>query len=217
MTTLLLIRHGQTPNNVIGALDTALPGAGLTDLGSRQADDLVGRLDSMPIDRIVASKHERARLTASPLAAARGLDLTQDAGFGEIEAGDLEMARTHEAAEVHLGTAFAWANGDRTARLPGGPTADDTLGRFNEALTTSLAGLDDSGTLVVVSHGAIIRLWVTSQADGITPHDVEDRRLLNTAILRVEGRDGAWRFVDWYDPRLLDVTADDPTAQADED
>jgi release factor glutamine methyltransferase len=34
---LLLIRHGQTPSNVLGLLDTAPPGPGLTDLGVEQA------------------------------------------------------------------------------------------------------------------------------------------------------------------------------------
>ena len=34
---LLLIRHGQTPSNVLGALDTLVPGPGLTPLGLEQA------------------------------------------------------------------------------------------------------------------------------------------------------------------------------------
>ena len=37
MSRLLLIRHGQTTSNVRQALDTALPGAALTDLGWSQA------------------------------------------------------------------------------------------------------------------------------------------------------------------------------------
>lgn len=217
MTTLLLIRHGQTPNNVIGALDTALPGASLTALGERQAADLVPRLAQAPIDRIVASKHERARLTATPLAASRRLELMQDAGFGEIEAGDLEMQHTREAADAYLDTAFAWACGDFSARLPGGPTAEATLTRFEAALAAAFDGLDDDATLAVVSHGAMIRLWVTARTVGITPHAVRDKRLLNTAVLRVEGRPGEWVFAGWDDPRILDLSADDPTALADED
>ena len=34
---LTLVRHGQTPSNVLGLLDTAPPGPGLTDLGQLQA------------------------------------------------------------------------------------------------------------------------------------------------------------------------------------
>lgn len=226
MTTLLFIRHGQTPNNVIGALDTALPGAGLTTLGQRQAADLERRLAGERIDHIVASQHLRARLTATPLAEARGLDITQDAGFGEIEAGDLEMARTREAADRYLDTAFAWATGDLEPRLPGGPSGRHTLSRFDAALTAALAELGDTAapgapgddaTLVIVSHGAVIRLWVTSRCAGISPHEAGRRRLLNTAVLRVEGGPDDWRFVSWTDPDLVDSGADDPTSQADED
>lgn len=217
MTTLLLIRHGQTPNNVIGALDTALPGAGLTELGHAQADDLVPRLADRRIDRVVASAHDRARLTAGPLTAERGLTLTQDAGFGEIFAGDLEMATTHEAADIYLDTAYAWATGDLEARIPGGPAGAETLERFTEALERSLDGLDDDATLAVISHGAVLRLWVTSQCENLTPREVRRRRIPNTTVLTLEGRPGAWRFVAWDEPRLLDLAADDPTANADED
>ena len=35
---LLLLRHGQTHGNTAGALDTAVPGLGLTELGRRQAE-----------------------------------------------------------------------------------------------------------------------------------------------------------------------------------
>lgn len=35
---LIIIRHGQTPANVLGRLDTAHPGPGLTALGERQAE-----------------------------------------------------------------------------------------------------------------------------------------------------------------------------------
>lgn len=217
MTTLLLIRHGQTPNNVIGALDTALPGAGLTDLGHRQAADLVARLDGERIDRLVASEHERARLTALPLAEARGLEMRRDAGFGEIEAGDVEMATSHEAAGVYLDTSYAWANGDLDVRMPGAATGHETFERFDAALSRALDGLADDATLAVISHGALLRMWVTARAGGITPDDVRGRRLLNTTVLEVEGSPGAWRFVGWHEPRIVDADADDPTSQADEE
>ena len=70
---LMLIRHGQTPSNVLGLLDTNPPGPGLTDLGIRQAAALPATLAGCRIDAIYASNQPRAQLTAQPLAAARGL------------------------------------------------------------------------------------------------------------------------------------------------
>ena len=72
---LLLIRHGQTPSNVLGLLDTAIPGPGLTDLGIEQAAALPAALADYRIDAIYASAQRRAQLTAQPLADARGLPI----------------------------------------------------------------------------------------------------------------------------------------------
>lgn len=213
---MLLIRHGQTPNNVIGALDTALPGAGLTELGQRQAEDLVPRLAQTDLDAVVASAHDRARLTATPLAQARGFELPQDARFGEISAGDYEMATGADAHHAYLRAAFAWANGDLTAQLPGGETGHDALGRFDAGVADVVGRFAPDSTIAIVSHGAMIRTWVTARAAGLNPHDVEHRRLHNTAILRVEGTLDEWSFGGWEDPRLLDTDADDPTAEAEE-
>ncbi|MCU1510800.1 MAG: histidine phosphatase, partial [Arthrobacter sp.] len=52
---LLLIRHGQTPGNVLGQLDTAHPGPGLTELGERQAAALARSLTNEQIDLLYAS------------------------------------------------------------------------------------------------------------------------------------------------------------------
>ena len=217
VTTLLLIRHGQTTSNEIGALDTAIPGADLTELGRRQAQDLVARLDDQRIDRIATSLQARTAQTAAPLASARGLEPLRERGFGEISAGDYEMHATREAADAYLETALAWAKGDLTPRLPGGEAGSDVLARFDAALSSALDGLGEEDVLVVVAHGAILRLWVTSQTSGITPEDVEHRRLPNTTILRVEGRPGGWHFKGWSEPRLLDASAPDPTSVADVD
>ena len=73
---LLLIRHGQTPGNVLGQLDTAFPGPGLTELGERQAAALPGSLANEDIAAIYASTLIRTQLTADPLAKALGLEAT---------------------------------------------------------------------------------------------------------------------------------------------
>ncbi len=69
---LYLIRHGQTPSNVIAALDTAAPGPGLTPEGVRQADAMATAFAGVSLDRVYASSLRRAQLTAGPLARARG-------------------------------------------------------------------------------------------------------------------------------------------------
>ena len=62
---IFLIRHGQTPGNVLGQLDTAHPGPGLTQLGERQAAALARSLANEEIGLLYASTLLRTQLTAA--------------------------------------------------------------------------------------------------------------------------------------------------------
>src|SRR3954449_4252924 len=85
---LLLIRHGQTPANVRGELDTAAPGPALTELGREQAAAVPEALASERIDGIYASRLVRTQQTAAPLARVRGeMHRVVLPGIHEIEAG----------------------------------------------------------------------------------------------------------------------------------
>ena len=116
---LLLIRHGQTPSNVLGLLDTGVPGPGLTDLGIEQAAALPAALAEYRIDAIYASNQPRAQLTA---AAARrcawacrsrcGTDLR------EIDAGDLEMLGDDDSTRTYQLTIRHWISGGCEAPCP---------------------------------------------------------------------------------------------------
>lgn len=111
MSRLLLIRHGQTTSNVRQALDTALPGAALTDLGWSQAfaagELLAGEQDeaAAPL-AMVSSQALRARQTAAGIATGghgRGLRLS-DTGpgtsfaraLGELAAVEITDGIAHE-------------------------------------------------------------------------------------------------------------------------
>ena len=80
---VLLIRHGQTPANVAGSLDTTLPGPGLTDLGLAQADAIPEAVGGEEIGAVFASRALRAQLTATPLAQSLGLPRTSARDMAE--------------------------------------------------------------------------------------------------------------------------------------
>ena len=204
---LLLVRHGQTPSNVRGLLDTDLPGPGLTTLGREQADDLVTRLDGERIDRVVASPLTRTRETAAPLAAALGLAVPTDAGLREILAGDLELRADHEAHLAYLDTVFAWADGRLDAVMPGRPQSGrDFLARYDAAIDAATAG---AGTVVCVSHGAAIRAWACSRAQNLDAAFGAEHGLPNTgAVVLERDGDGPWRASAWLQQRFADAEAD---------
>ena len=88
---LLLIRHGQTPHNVTGALDTAYPGAGLTELGQRQAAAVPAALADEDVSAVYASPLVRTQLTGAPLAQERSLEVRVREGLEEIAAGNVSV------------------------------------------------------------------------------------------------------------------------------
>ena len=193
---LFLIRHGQTPSNVLGALDTGHPGPGLTDVGLGQAAALAAAFAERPIEALFASTLVRTQHTAAPLAKALTLDVEIRKGVHEIEAGSLEMRTDRESIMTYVETAFAWSNGEYDRRMPDGPDGHDFFGRFDadvEAISSS--GL---ASAALVSHGAAIRVWSAHRSEGFDGNLAVDYVLANTGIVELEGssRDG-WRLVSW--------------------
>jgi broad specificity phosphatase PhoE len=215
---LILIRHGQTPANVLGQLDTAHPGPGLTALGLEQAARIPHALRREEVDAVFASTLVRTQLTAAPLAETRGLAVTVLGGIHEIEAGDLEKRSDRAAVRAYLETAFAWGSGDLDARMPGDTDGHHFFGRFN----ADIGEIAQSGaeTAVVVSHGAAIRVWVAGNAVNVEPSFAGENDLSNTGIVVLEGSfDEGWRLIEWAGTpvggvELADAAAGDPTGES---
>ena len=211
---LLLIRHGQTPSNVDGFLDTARPGPGLTELGERQAAEIPDALKHEAIDGIYVSVLRRTLITATPLIVDRGLDPVELPGIHEIEAGDLEMRHDHEAYRIYLETAFAWGMGDLDRRMPGATDGHEFFRRFDESIA-SVTG----NNAVVFSHGAAIRVWVAGRAINVPPSFAGEHDIQNTGVVELDGSlESGFTLLSWQGTPvggsdLSDDTAEDPTGE----
>jgi probable phosphoglycerate mutase len=204
---LVLVRHGQTSANVVHALDTRPPGAPLTELGHSQAAALAERLKTDPvvgrISAVHASTATRAQQTAAPVAAELGLDVQVVEGAHEIFVGDLENRSDREARERFEEVYAAWQRGDLEARLPGGESARELRERFSEAVAAITASA--TGSVVLVSHGAAIRLG----AAALLGDNAETAYLGNTGVVVLSDDGAGWQLVHWdpAPPRPGDVTA----------
>lgn len=195
---LLLIRHGQTPSNIRHALDTGVPGPGLTELGEEQAAALPEALAGEDIGVLYASTLVRTQLTAAPLAADRELAVQVRDGIREITAGDLEMRTDDEAAQEYMATALGWSAGDLERRMPGGENGTETLGRFDAVIAE--AARTGHGTVAVVSHGAAIRMWTAARAQNADVDFVAAHPLSNTGVVVLDGAPGqGWKALSWED------------------
>jgi broad specificity phosphatase PhoE len=200
---LVMARHGETAANVQHMLDTRPPGMPLNERGHAQAAALGARLAADPVSAVHASVAVRAQQTAAPVAAAHGLDVTVVDGVHEVFCGELEGRSGRAALERFMAVYEAWWVGDLDARLPGGESARDVRDRFLPALDGILDGA--SGDIVLVSHGAAIRL----AAAALLGDTAETRFLPNTGlvVLRPDGDGWALEHWDGAMPVAGDVTA----------
>ncbi|WP_295628136.1 histidine phosphatase family protein [uncultured Corynebacterium sp.] len=219
---LILIRHGQTHANIARILDTALPGAPLTDHGIIQARRL-GRVLLPSWDRmteIVTSQALRARQTGAGAVAGLhhltgpGVRLRHESGLHEVQAGEVEGRSDYDAHRQFMEVFHGWLHGNFGAKVPGGESADDVLARYLPVLRMLVDEAHESGAvgsegdagrnIVVVSHGAAIRLIAQHLGD-IDGQFIFDNPLPNAA--RVElvrdvdagdgDRAGSWRLARW--------------------
>jgi broad specificity phosphatase PhoE len=200
---LVMARHGETAANVQHMLDTRPPGMPLNERGHAQAAALGARLAADPVSAVHASVAVRAQQTAAPVAAAHGLDVRVVDGVHEVFCGELEGRSGRAALERFMAVYEAWWVGDLDARLPGGESARDVRDRFLPALDRILDGA--SGDIVLVSHGAAIRL----AAAALLGDTAETRFLPNTGlvVLRPDGDGWALEHWDGAMPVAGDVTA----------
>jgi broad specificity phosphatase PhoE len=216
---LLLIRHGQTPANVIGSLDTAAPGPGLTPLGFEQAAAVPFALANEAIDGVYASILLRTQLTSEPLTTALALPpATVLPGLHEIEAGELEQRTDRAAVQRYMETVWAWGLGDLRPRMPGGGDGGEFFDRFDAGIR-EIAERHGDGTAVAFSHGAAIRVWCAARAENLPPDHAAFSTLDNTAVVALRGDpDEGWNVETWggqpvggmelHDPRADDVTGE---------
>jgi probable phosphoglycerate mutase len=214
---LFLIRHGQTPANVLGQLDTAHPGPGLTELGARQAAVIPDALRLESIDAIFTSTLLRTQLTAQPLAVDRRLDVQVTEGLHEIEAGSLEGRSDRASIRTYLETVFAWGAGNLDARMPGASDGHAFFARFDADIEAAASAVE---TAAVFSHGAAIRVWTAARAQNVPPMFAGKNHLDNTGMVELTGspREG-WTLVSWaglrvHETRPVDASAQDPASEA---
>jgi broad specificity phosphatase PhoE len=139
VTTLLLVRHGETDWNAVGRLQghTDRP---LSDFGRRQAEQLAGELEDEPLDAIYASDLARARETAEIAGERLGLPVVLDPDLREKDWGTWEGLTSIERDRVEFVGESTEAHQERI------------LGALKR-----IAERHPGGRVLVVTHGGSMR------------------------------------------------------------
>lgn len=156
MRRILLARHGETSWNALGKLQGHTDIA-LNETGRGQARSLAVALDRAGVRTVWTSDLERARETATIVAAALGLAGPRvDPELRERKFGVFEGLTREECAARHPEAWQAWLA--RTATPPGGEARELAVARLGAALER-IAALGE-GPALVISHGGVMRLWL---------------------------------------------------------
>lgn len=153
-TTVLLVRHGQTPTTG-QSLPGRAKGLHLSDKGREQAAEVAERLAAFPkIDAIYASPLERTRETAAPLAKKLRQRVVIDKGLIECDFGDWTGAKLADLMKKP-----EWATVQRapsTFRFPSGESFTEMQVRITTALD-SIRLRHPGGVVVCFSHADPIK------------------------------------------------------------
>jgi len=158
-TTILFVRHGQTPTTG-SVLPGRAKGLHLADTGRQQAEAVAERLRALPkVDAVYASPLERTRETAAPIAKARALKVVADRGLLECDFGDWTGRQLKELMKLpEWSTVQRYPSG---FRFPNGESFAEMQTRITGAVA-AVAARHPGGTVVLVSHADPIKAAVAS-------------------------------------------------------
>lgn len=156
MTTLLLIRHGQSEANLSGVFagNYDVP---LTDLGIKQAEKTAEFIaKNYKVDRVYSSDLIRAFETGRTVANALNLPVIPNDGLREIRAGEWEAIPFDNIVIKFPEEYRTWKEDIGNSACPGGETVRELADRVKDALE-KIAKENDGKTIAVATHATPIR------------------------------------------------------------
>jgi len=177
-TTVLLVRHGQTPTTG-QTLPGRAKGLHLADTGVQQAERAAERIAELAkVDAVYCSPLERARETAAPIGKALGLKPVVARGLLECEFGDWTGSQLKDLMKLP-----EWSTVQRapsTFRFPNGESFTEMQVRMVSELDR-LRQAHPGGTIVCVSHADPIK---AAMAHALGTHlDLFQRIVISTCSI----------------------------------
>lgn len=150
MTTLYIIRHGETEPNTrfacLGRLDVPL-----NETGKKQARELCGRIDVKP-DAVYISPLSRAYETVAQFCEMNPeIPVIKDQGLTERDYGEWDNMSFKEIEAADPERYGLWQNDFTGYTVPGGESSAAVQERVNESMKAILSE-NDGRTVFVVTH-----------------------------------------------------------------
>ncbi len=155
VTTLYLIRHGETAGN-LSSIFQGRTDVDLSENGVRQIGQLAARFAEIPLDLVVSSPLIRALRTAKAVKGSKDIPLVTDERLMEINGGEWEGKFWRDLPSLFPKECRDWAENPASFIAPKGEQMTEVYARVSACLT-DFAETSPGGRVAVVSHGGAIR------------------------------------------------------------
>jgi probable phosphoglycerate mutase len=191
-TRVLLLRHAESaePDRFHGAESDV----GLGERGRRQAIFLAEELRRFKPDSIICSGLRRALETAQPIAAACGLELEVIEALHERRMGALSGLAKAEHGADYIAELERWKAGNLDFARDDAESYRQVLDRARPVLQ-AIAARQQGRTVVIVTHGLLIRIVLSSLLDEFGPARLDQIGFDNGAIHDLRWNGHHWRAV----------------------
>jgi len=210
LTTVLLVRHGETAWNaerrLQGHRDIALNAE-----GARQAAAVARALAGVPIDAVISSDLQRASQTAQAIASTHQLPVQVERALRERCYGGFEGLLYTEIAQRFPHEFAKWQARDVDAVLPDGANLGESFRQFYERATVAILarGARHPGqTIVLVAHGGVLECAYRC-ALGMSLETPRNFAIPNASINRFTVQDGKLTLISWGETDHLQQVAMD--------
>ena len=171
MTTIYLVRHGQTDNNFKASFNGCRSNQPLNKMGIRQAATLTKEFANKPLDAIYASPLLRALMTAEGVRGTRDMPIVTVPDLREMDMGLLDGVTFEETERDHAEIWHNWKKEPEKLRMPEGESFTEVQDRAYAALLDILHR-ERGRAVAVVAHGTLLSL-LTAKLFGFS---LADRR-----------------------------------------
>lgn len=199
ITTLYIVRHGESEGNVQGDIFGADPP--LTPRGVQQARDLSLIFDQITLHHVYASRLKRAHKTAQIIADKKSLPVSLHDGLRERHFGSLE-GKTGAYGKEHYGNSYERFNTVSAIEQMNWKFVPD-MESFGETLTRVLNAFDEitlaheGKTLLLASH-ANVMLSLLAHLQFATFNEMPQGSIQNTAYIKIEKNDNTYSITETF-------------------
>lgn len=209
-TRVLLLRHAETAEP--GRFHGAESDVGLGPWGHRQAGLAAQELAALEPTAVYCSAMRRARETAEPIGRACGLEPRTVAALHERRMGPLSGVLLEEGLAAYEEAKVRWRGGALEYTHPGGESYRDIRERVVPVFREFVAR-HAGETIVIVAHGVVIRVLLTTLLDGYGPADFDRIGITNCGINDLRWDGSRWR-AEALDRALGECGEEPPPAPA---